>query len=98
MRMGHYDNVRDAMTSAFAIARSASTRLAASPWTADTAELVDYLFAKEGQHPSAADMDKALEVYRDILYNYEAEIRGNLEMSYKEVVSSSTILGIPSSI
>jgi hypothetical protein len=85
-RMGHEDLVRNAMTSAFGMARSAYTRLDASPWTPDTRELVDFLFAKEGQHPSAADMDKTIGVFRSILYSYEDEILGDASEAWNDVV------------
>jgi hypothetical protein len=85
--MGHENLFRDAMTSAFGMARAASTRLAASPWRPETRELVDFLFAKEGQHPSDRDMDKTLGVFRDILYHYEDEITGAGGVEWNNVVS-----------
>jgi hypothetical protein len=85
-RMGHENLVRNAMTSAFGMARSAYTRLDASPWTPDTRELVDFLFAKEGQHPSYDDMEKTIGVFRSILYSYEDEIFGDASEAWDNVV------------
>jgi hypothetical protein len=91
-RMGHENLVRNAMTSAFGMARAASARLAASPWTPETRELVDFLFAKEGQHPSDQDMDKTLGVFRNILYHYEDEITADGSVEWNNVVRYSDAL------
>jgi hypothetical protein len=86
--------IRDAMTSAFTMARSASTRLDTSPWTTDTAELVDLLFGKEGQHPTPVQMEKTRDIFRAILFNYEDEVTGvqNADVHFQDVVSTEVVM------
>jgi hypothetical protein len=64
--------VQDAMTSAFEMAQSAYNRLTAMPARdAHTLQVVAKLFAKPGQPADGAITVKTINVYQQILANYQ---------------------------
>ena len=81
-------NVQDGMTSAFEMAQSAYNRLTAMP-TRDvhTLDLVTKLFARSGQVPDMAITVKTINVYQQILENYQELIPRGAPVEDHDIVS-----------
>jgi hypothetical protein len=87
-QMGVADDIRNAMAGAFDMVNSARVRLSASPWAADTTELIGHLFAKEGQNPNELDMYKTRSVFDSIEHDYKTELTADQVPDRRNIVST----------
>lgn len=81
------------MTSALEMVESARDRLEANPMDPNTAELVGLLFAKQNVSPAQlqanGQLDKALNVFRNIHNNFRLEVTGGRTILWDDDVVGS---------
>jgi hypothetical protein len=80
-------DIRNGMTSAFAMVDAAYRRLDEKPLNPDTLELIGYLFAQPGEEPKDVQMGKTMLTFGRIREYYRAEVTQDQPVPEQDLVS-----------